>query len=219
MNPYAVLFTPIPLFTSWAQSFTSIAFNVIKYPYTIATNPEQVQTKVVSDFPQESAYFSMVAKLLGTHPSRFTPKFNCDFHLMQCNTERRYFDLWNAPCTKRKLTHPKAKAKFWVEEKLGNVIAEIVDTYVLQSGMVLDLFSGRMPTGTGFIISKRGCILNEKDTLYLRSAERKIDTMIEILLASNSSADKVPITEPTKESYDLNKKELHQPLTFQHSPK
>lgn len=171
---YVFLFTSMHYFPKWEKSFVECKFNVMKYPYVLIKNDEQLQRRPITDFPQNIAEFALIAKAPGLHPERFKPEYSSPFHLVNCSLKRRFSAIYNVPVPRSKLTYPNSKSPIRVEEKSVDLLAEILDLFVPEEGSVLDPYAGTLTTAIACMSSKRTCECIEKDPSCFREAHARL---------------------------------------------
>lgn len=197
---YIFIFTSWHFFPKWHAALVQQNISVMEYPYSLGKDPNQMQKRAVSEFPQCNAEWGLLARAPGLHPTGFKPDFNGPFHLVNCLLPRRYSAIYNVPVSKTKLTLPNSKSPIRTSEKSVQLITELLDLFMPENGVVLDAYAGTMTTAIACMQSKRSCYCMEKDPLCYREAQARLRLQVEAVEMyegeePRSSADSVPETD------------------------
>ena len=155
---YIFLFVDPDTFPKWKSYFKNEGFKVMRVPFVVLYNRENIQRRVLRDFPQSHIEFGLVAKSSGVHPDGFKPKFEDG----SVPIEARYASAIDAmPCIE-KLKLPNSRSPLYIHEKSKELIIHLLDILSPLQCHVLEPSANTMATSLAFLDSKRGCTNIEK---------------------------------------------------------
>ena len=153
-------------FPKWKSYFKNEGFKVMRVPFVVLYNRENIQRRVLRDFPQSHIEFGLVAKSSGVHPDGFKPKFEDG----SVPIEARYASAIDAmPCIE-KLKLPNSISPLYIHEKSKELIIHLPDILSPPQCHVLEPSAKTMATSLACLDRKRGCNNIEKDNVLYKYA-------------------------------------------------
>ncbi len=169
---YFIVMIQFEMFQEWFMAFHANGYNVMKKPLIFSYNQNAIphHQSLSEDFPSGMEEFCVVARLQGTHPEGFNPKFNTKFNLINCEWSRRSSIVTNVNFPASRLCHPGSRKPFRMSEKPIELLAEIVDLFVPAYGTTLDPFAGTLTLPIAALKTSRRCIAIESEKNCFESA-------------------------------------------------
>lgn len=120
-------------------------------------------------FPQNWSLFALIGHSQ-IKDGFLNPSFNNPFHLVGCSNRRNVAGLFSAKNPSWNLNRPHSTISFHKKYLSPHMLSALIDIFTWQFGLVIDPFSGKMPTAIARMQANRKFVFIELEIDCYQSA-------------------------------------------------
>ncbi len=173
---YVVLIMKFEAFGEWFRSFRKAGYTVMPYPYVFGYDPESVQDRNPSFFPQPGSDYGLLAyyPTNNNNETGFRPDFKSSFCHIWSQKKRHLSIMSDIPAPKSKLCRGNSRSPFLASEKSVKMVMEAIDLFTPIGGLTIDMFGGTMTTPIAALIKRRRCLCIEQELCLFKAAVTRL---------------------------------------------
>lgn len=113
------------------EKFKQSVFIIVDGVYVFSYEENKVPKRVSKTFPHNlmMAYYAVLAKTPGVHPSGFVSVFESYFNLPGSRTSRRSSVISKIPFVRTTVCYPRTMMPIRLSKKRTNLLAELINVY------------------------------------------------------------------------------------------
>lgn len=152
---YKIIFTNAFTWTDWYVKLSKNSFQTMQYPATFVFAKDVVRNPSV--FPHNNEWFAIIAREVGSHPSRFVPPFSGHQLLNKCS--KRTALSGGVPPAQNRLSIKIPKNPVRLSRQIFFLLTDLVGLYCPLEDTLLNVFAGTSTTATAALHSGCSAIL------------------------------------------------------------